>query len=877
MSSFEIKLKTVADPTSFAASVKSLTKTIPPIKIKALFDLPLTSEIDKTNQLLRGLRAEGTISAETYKNLSTEVSKVEENMSKGNITFEQGTKQLNKIQNAAKGVSGGFKGMVADLGSVIAKFSLWYLIAGAVTGVIKLLKDMVDTVVKLDAAMVELNKVYDATQEELDAVADKAYKAANALAATGIDVIKSITNFKRMGYSIEEAEKLGELAIVMTNIGDNIGSASEAADTLGSILKGLGVDSSYALSILDRLNEISNNNAISFDHLSKMLQQSAATMRILGNNLDETLGLLTAGYEVLQNDKVAKGIQTIGLRIAGLNEDLSVSEGLANDVSKALLKFADVSVWDETTGQLKNTYQVLGEVAEKWDEIGKTGGAQEALLNTLAGKQRADVASAILGNWKAVKKAMEDAANSEGSALKENQRYIESIEGHAKRLENTLQDIGRKLIESDIIKGVIDIGNALAQVLGYILKFLKYKSDIEGATRVFETLKDAIVILGELFNKMSGWLDTIKGKLKPITDFFDKVNYYIGFGWLKDLISPSAKLDQEYKDIAETFEEAKKQVSEYDRAMTKLKRTLMEHLDIATSELDALKEKNEQLEKEQAIQDKLLETQKAQMALEEARRKRTTVFRIGKGFVQDEDTAEVQSAQEGLQKNIDDLSKLKYDYALDRTESFITKLKELITNGDIIDGWEDLFNSFGDLLNTEFSSYIASAKEFVDEFKTAMAEAGVDIELGSRRAVTRQALGEQIETLQKYYNETEDAKTRESLRAQIAELQESYNKIANAISTNANGTSNFKGGLTWVGERGPEIVSLPQGSQVLDNTRSMSLKSMVDSGTIGSALGGTILNFNGSLEFPNVSSGEDARSFIDELISIGRNSIPKFS
>ena len=261
MSDFKVKLTTIVDSASFLASVRALTQKIPPIKIKALFDLPLTSEIDKTNQLLKGLRAEGTISVETYKNLSAEVSKVEESMSKGNITFEQGTKQLNKIQNAAKGVSSGFKGMVADLGSVIAKFSLWYLIAGLVTGVIKLLKDMVDTVVQLDAAMVELNKVYDATQDELDAVADKAYKVADALAATGIDVIKSITNFKRMGYSIEEAEKLGELAIVMTNIGDNIGSAGEAANTLGSILKGLGVDSSYALSILDRLNEISNNNA----------------------------------------------------------------------------------------------------------------------------------------------------------------------------------------------------------------------------------------------------------------------------------------------------------------------------------------------------------------------------------------------------------------------------------------------------------------------------------------------------------------------------------------------------------------------------------------------------------------------------------------
>ena len=40
---------------------------------------------------------------------------------------------------------------------------------------------------------------------------------------------------------------------------------------------------------------------------------------------------------------------------------------------------------------------------------------------------------------------------------------------------------------------------------------------------------------------------------------------------------------------------------------------------------------------------------------------------------------------------------------------------------------------------------------------------------------------------------------------------------------NASGTDNFRGGWTWVGENGPELVSLPKGSQILNNQESRSV------------------------------------------------------
>ena len=43
------------------------------------------------------------------------------------------------------------------------------------------------------------------------------------------------------------------------------------------------------------------------------------------------------------------------------------------------------------------------------------------------------------------------------------------------------------------------------------------------------------------------------------------------------------------------------------------------------------------------------------------------------------------------------------------------------------------------------------------------------------------------------------------------------------VGNNASGTNNFPGGLTWVGERGPELMRLPRGTQIFSNEKSQSM------------------------------------------------------
>lgn len=56
-----------------------------------------------------------------------------------------------------------------------------------------------------------------------------------------------------------------------------------------------------------------------------------------------------------------------------------------------------------------------------------------------------------------------------------------------------------------------------------------------------------------------------------------------------------------------------------------------------------------------------------------------------------------------------------------------------------------------------------------------------------------------------------------------------------SIGGNAQGTNNWRGGWTWVGEKGPELLNLPKGSQVISNRESMGMIGQLASGTPGAA------------------------------------------
>lgn len=369
-------------------------------------------------------------------------------------------KRINQAISDSKKQVMGFDSM---LKTALEKFAIWSVVTVAWYKMVAALKDVVKEVVALDTALVELNKVADLTDNQTKQLTERAFRLAEQVGQTGLEAINAITEVRRAGFTLAESEEVAKYALMLTNVAEGITDAGDAAQILISILKGTGAEVSYANTLLDEMNEISNNSAIAFDALAHMTQRIAGTMHTLGASTEQTMSLVTGAYEVLQDERVAKGVSVIGLRISGLNEDLEEEAGLQSKVNDALMKYADISVFDEQTGQLRNYYDILSDLAGVWGTLDKN--AKAYLTTELAGKNRADVLNALMTNWEGVTRAMAYAEQSAGSAAKEQERYLTSVEGKLASLKNSWQELSTTTLDSDVVKGVLDLANAFVKLM----------------------------------------------------------------------------------------------------------------------------------------------------------------------------------------------------------------------------------------------------------------------------------------------------------------------------------------------------------------------------------------------------------------------------
>lgn len=801
------------------------------------------------------------------------------------------TDSMHGLKNQVSQLSTANKAAGQSIVDIGKKFVTWISVSTVVMAVINTVRQLGKEVVALDAAMVELNKVSEETPAQLEKVKDKAFEIADALGRTGEEVLNATTEFKRMGYSMDESLDLAAVAIKMTNVAEGITDAGDAANTLTSILKGTNTEVKYASSLLDRLNEVSNNNAVSFDALSAMLQESAATMDILGNNIDQTIGLLTGAYSVLQDESVANGIQTIGLRIAGLNEDMEAQAGLSNEVVEALQKYAGINAFDEQSGQLKNTYSILEELAGVWDTIDKN--QQSALLNTLAGKRQADVAAAILNNWEGVSKAVQDAANSMGSADKEQQAYLDSIEGRINRVKNLFQQFADQIIGSDLIKTFIEFFESLVKIAGPLLNFVSLLIEIGGLTTSLKMVSNVLNLLGEALLVVNDGIEVFKEGLQPVLDWIEK---YLGLGKLLDKDSP---INNDDLDLGDTYKDAQRELSDYEKELKKFNKTMADFIAQRENELSQLKAEQKALEREHELKEKVLDIDKKRLAFEEARQRKVRVYRAGVGFIYQEDTAAVQSAIDDLEEAINSLAEYRYEIAIQRAEEFLSELNTLLSDENTtLEGWNSFFNNFSDLADTQFSDYLTKTKQFVENFnketegmnKILSSEIATDNSQGGGGAHGKAfQLGDGGREHSKPKSSASEffvTKGADQALFGGTPVVQTLNGIKNLwdwvkskIKKNASGTENFSGGDTWVGEHGPELVRLPKGTEILSHNRSMKLHSIVNnpSAYVGNTNKSTTLQFSGDLNFPNVRDGSDAHEFVDALVKIGNSSIPKLN
>lgn len=339
---------------------------------------------------------------------------------------------------------------------------------------INALKEMYQNVYNIDTEMTELKKVTDETATSYSNFLKGAGSTAKEIGTTISDLVSSTADFARLGYSFSDSQELAKVANIYSVVGDEIDSIDTATKSIISTLTAFHIEANDAMSIVDKFNEVGNNYAISSGGIGDALERSASSMAAANNTLDETIALITAANTVVQDpDSVGTAFKTISMRIRGAKTELEEAgletDGMVESTAKLREEIMALSGVDimEDENTFKSTYDIMDELAQKWQDL--TDIQQASITELIAGKRQGNIVSSLMENFDIARKALQTSLDSEGSAMAEHEKWMESLEAKVLQLKAAWEELSQAFMNDSFLKGLVDAGTTVLSTLTKII------------------------------------------------------------------------------------------------------------------------------------------------------------------------------------------------------------------------------------------------------------------------------------------------------------------------------------------------------------------------------------------------------------------------
>lgn len=435
------------------------------------------TDTDKIENLMRTLyQYKETLHGFEGSKFEAEYNELFDAIKNGSYSFEEAQMKVSKFQNACH--QAGLE--TETLGQKLSRlFKEHFQTAIAMAGVAMVkqgLREVYNNVLELDTAVTELKKVSSMTGDEMNSYLERTATNARELGASISDLVTSAADWKRLGYSDEDSEELARVAALMANVGDGIDNATTASSYLISTMQGFGLVADDAEHLLDCMNQIANTEPVSMEDLGIIMQKSSAAMSAAGNTYQETLAMASALNGVLQ-DSESSGtfLKTLSMYLRASKTDAEnagiATDGMASSVSELrseLKQLAGVDIM-KNDNTFKSTYQIMKELSEVWKDLSDT--TQANITELISGKRGGQGTSALLNNFSVAEDAMKQALNSSGSAMRENETYMQSLQAKLNQLDSAFQKFSTDLMKSDIPKFFVDLATVFVDGADNAVKF----------------------------------------------------------------------------------------------------------------------------------------------------------------------------------------------------------------------------------------------------------------------------------------------------------------------------------------------------------------------------------------------------------------------
>lgn len=152
-------------------------------------------------------------------------------------------------------------------------------------------------------------------------------------------------------------------------------------------------------------------------------------------------------------------LEDAGLDIEGMAESTA-------ELRAEIFALSGVDIMlDENT--FKSTYDILDELSKKWEELEDIDKA--SITELLAGKRQGNVFDSVMSNFDIARDALSTSLTSEGSAMAEHAKWMESLEAKTKEFKAAFEELSQTILDDDSLGFLIDSGTAILNILTGII------------------------------------------------------------------------------------------------------------------------------------------------------------------------------------------------------------------------------------------------------------------------------------------------------------------------------------------------------------------------------------------------------------------------
>jgi len=364
---------------------------------------------------------------------------------------ERGQRAADKHRKSVDDTATAYQRLRKDIDHAIGKIATWAIATGAVYGALNGLRQSVTTITEVDFALTGLRKVYQGHVGDIQGMADAAVNMAERYGSSISAVIDGMRDWARQGYRAKEVVELTTVSLLAQNIAEM--SAVDATRYLTAALNQFDLQASTAMATLDAWNELSNRYAATTRDIAEGVARLGRTAADAGLSIQEASAMVTVLIERTKRSGAQIGTALRTLFTYTFRE-------------KNIRELEKVGIFIRRQhGEMLDLMTVLTQLSAKWVTL--TDVQKQAIAEAF-GVRRVTEFRTLLDSLPAIIEATTIAYESQGSALKENIIFLDSIQVRYGRLKAALQGLAVSSETQSTLKGLLEILRKLVQVIDVV-------------------------------------------------------------------------------------------------------------------------------------------------------------------------------------------------------------------------------------------------------------------------------------------------------------------------------------------------------------------------------------------------------------------------